>query len=398
MVYHSFLSYSEIVEWLFQFAEQNKAIVKLEVIGLSDEGREIHAVHVTNKANSIENKEVVLIILGRHGDEIGTRVVSKALLAWLASPEATRYVDNQHIIVVPVANPDACVKEIFGLPAFHLSTLEKNSILKFGLKYIPDVVFDIHSVGKEKYGFNWGGLEAIVIDEQATAGEDQYIIRAMAEEMIRGASRAGFPFLLHNLEFYKNLRIWADALSESAFNNYVNRVFYDAFHSLTFGAEVNHFVLSPDEAAKSGVAVIQSLLEMGLRTYPWEYYPGYPNRILCGDFLASIKPFGENAHQRRISRRELWLQRHCFDVPLNPHRKMLNDHSVNVLFKYSGEQKIQNGLTVNIRIRGQPNIKQVDINGTGTDYYTKADECSTYVGVEFTNLKPNDLKEIHIEF
>ena len=162
MTAETFFSYQELMDWIFEFADHNQDIVSMETIGRSNEGRDIQAVHITDKRYPIDHKEVVLIVLGRHGDELGTRVVGPAVLQWLASPEAKQHLKSQHILVVPVANPDACVKEIFGLPAFRLSSLEKNSLIKFGLKYIPDVVLDIHSVGKEKHGFNWGGLEAVI--------------------------------------------------------------------------------------------------------------------------------------------------------------------------------------------------------------------------------------------
>ena len=398
MGFNSFITYSEIRDYVEKFVDRNKEIAFLEKIGLSDEGREIQAVHITDQNQPIDNKEVVLIIIGRHGDELGTRVVGPMILKWLASWEAGNILKCQHIIVVPVANPDGCVKEIFGFPTSHISDLEKNSLVKIGLKYVPDVVLDIHSVGRGKYGFNWGGLEAVVIDNSADSGEDQYVLRAMADEMIQGAAREGYPFLLHTLEFYQNLRKKAPALSELAFNNHVNRVFYESFHSLTFGIEVNHFVLSPNDAARSGVAVIKSLLEMGTRVFPWEYYRGYPNRVLRGDFFASIRPLGKTAVERRSSRREIWSNRKFFAGSFIPYRKMENDHSINVIFKYSGKNMISGGLTVSFRIRGGPQIKRIIINGQNIKYYSKTDESSTYVFVDVEKVDKDDLKEIVAEF
>jgi hypothetical protein len=83
-------------------------------------------------------------------------------LDWLASDAARDILTNQQVIVVPVANPDGCAKQIFGLPTDRLSSLEKETVVNFGLSCIPDVVIDVHSVGKQKYGYNWGGLEAII--------------------------------------------------------------------------------------------------------------------------------------------------------------------------------------------------------------------------------------------
>ncbi len=394
----SFLAYSELMGWISEFADQNQDIVLLKTIGRSNEGRDVQAVEITDRNLPIENKEVVLIILGRHGDEIGTNVVGNALLQWLALPEAAHYLKAQHILIVPTANPDGCFKKKFGLPVDRLSAFEKDSFIEFGLKYIPDVVVDVHSVGEKKNGFNWGGLEAVVVDENANEGEDALVLRKMADKMIEGASVAGFPFLLHTTEYYKNLRAIVGKLRESGFNNYANRVFYDAFHSLTFGVEVNHYVLSPEETAQSGLSVIQALLEMGLQTFPWEYYPGYPNRIICGDFLASIRPYGKTSSERRASRKELWLNRHNFEQPYNPYRKMLDKNSVDIIFKYSGEKMIENGLTVGVRMRGKTTPQKVFVNGESVNSYWKTDECSIYVWIDFFEVLPHSQQEIHIEF
>ena len=191
-------------------------------------------------------------------------------------------------------------------------------------------------------------LDELVKKGEMTSGEKAEALRKMADKMIEGASVAGFPFLLHTTEYYKNLRAIVGKLRESGFNNYANRVFYDAFHSLTFGVEVNHYVLSPEETAQSGLSVIQALLEMGLQTFPWEYYPGYPNRIICGDFLASIRPYGKTSSERRASRKELWLNRHNFEQPYNPYRKMLDKNSVDIIFKYSGESSWMHKLCVGL--------------------------------------------------
>lgn len=399
MQFSSFMSYEEVSDWVEQFVGNNEGVAQVEVIGQSTEGREIRAVHVTNRVLPDNDKEVALIIIGRHGNEIGTRVVGPALLEWLAAKDASEILDRQHIIVVPIANPDGCARSVFGQPVYHLSSLEKRSLLPLAAKYIPDVVMDIHSVGKEtRFGLNWGGLEAIIIDHTAHAGEDQYILREMAREMIHAAAKDGYPFLFHTLEPYQDSRKRADALSEYAFNNHVNEALYNAYHSLTFGMEVNHFVLSPIDTAESGLAVIRSMLKMGNRVFPWEFYVGYPNRIISGDFLASVRPRGKDAQERRNSRREIWSKRGFFKVPFDPYREMHDDHSVRVTVGYAGEEEIAGGITISFRIRGMPKIKRVAINGESADYYMKKDECSTHVFVELEEIKKDHTREIVAEF
>jgi hypothetical protein len=398
MGFSSFLSYDEIENWIGNYIHCHREIAYIESIGQSDEGRAIKAVHVTNNSLPMDEKEIALIIVGRHGDEVGTRVVGPAVLEWLASRDAQEIRDRQHVIVIPIANPDGCIHEVFGAPATHLSDIEKSALLPLGARYIPEIVMDVHSVGKEKRGLNWGGLEAVIIDQNATEGEDQYILGEMARGMLRAAAREGYPFLLHTLEPYGNLKKKAEALAGYSFNNHVNRALYDAFHPLTFGMEVNHFVLRPDETARSGLAVIKSMLEMGSRVFPWEYHPGYPNRILSGDFLAWIGPRGRNAHARRASRKEIWSKRHFFRVPFAPYREMMDRHSVRITVRYAGEEEITNGITIGFRIRGLPRIRSITVNGEHRDYYVKRDECSTYVFVDLEAIKQDDMREVVARF
>lgn len=380
-----------------EFVQANGDIARIETIGHTAKGRAIRAVMATSAAHPDQNKEIVLVVFGRHGDELGTRTVGLQLLEWLASPEARDVLVNQQVIVVPVANPDGCATQTFGLPANRLSTLEKESIVKFGLSIVPDIVLDIHSVGKEKYGYNWGGLEAVVIDETARSGEDAYILHSLADKMIQGAARKGYPFLLHTGEFYRNLKNKAATLAEGAFNNYLNQVFYDAFHSLTFGIEVNHFVLKPQEAAESGVAAIAALLKSGDTVFPWEYYPGYPNRIMLGDFQASIRPRGETAAIRRFSRREIWQHRHIFGH-IAPYRKMENSHSLDLEFAFLGGKPLQGGLTVGTRLQGRPRIKRIEANGTVAPYVTATDICSTHLFIDLETIEPGIRNKIYVEF
>ena len=399
MQFDSFINYETLEDWVERFVSNHGKIARAEVIAESAEGRAIRAVHLTNAALPDNDKEVALIIIGRHGNEIGTRVVGPAVLEWLASDAAKEILDRQHVIVVPVANPDGCAHTVFGLPVYHLSGLEKRSLLSLAAKYPPDVVLDVHSLGKEtSMGLNWGGLEAIVIDHTANAGEDQYIIREMAREMIDAAAAGGYPFLFHTLEPYQHSREKADGLTDYAFNNHVNAALYDTYHALTFGVEVNHFALKPHETAESGLAVIKSLLKMGNRVFPWELHAGYPNRIISGDFLASIRPRGKDAGERRHSRKDIWANRRFFRTPFDPYREVRDTHSVSATVKYTGEAEIAGGITISFRIRGMPRIKSVALNGERVDYYQKEDECSTHVVVELEAIKKDDTREIVAEF
>jgi len=220
----------------------------------------------------------------------------------------------------------------------------------------------------------------------------------MAREMIHAAAADGYPFLFHTLEPYQHSRERADGLTDCTFNNHINAALYDTCHALTFGVEVNHFSLKPRETAESGLAIIKSALKMGNRVFPWEFYAGYPNGIISGDFLASIRPRGKDAGERRRSRKDIWAKRRFFKMPFDPYREMLNKHSVRATVKYAGEEEISGGITVSFRIRGMPGIRSVAVNGQRVDFYRKEDACSTHLFVELAAIEKDDTREIVAEF
>ena len=137
---------------------------------------------------------------------------------------------------------------------------------------------------------------------------------------------------------------------------------------------------------------------MGNHVFPWEFYAGYPNRIISGDFLASIRPRGKDARERRHSRKDIWANRGFFRMPFDPYREVLDAHSVKATVKYAGKTEIAGGITVSFRIRGVPKIKSVAVNGERIDYYKKEDACSTHVFVELEAIKKDDTREIVAEF
>ena len=94
----AFPTWPEIRDRVERFVEENREIARIETIGRSAEGRKICAVFVTDNAQSARKKEIVLIVMGRHGDELGTRTVGLRLLEWLSSPQASDILVHQQIV------------------------------------------------------------------------------------------------------------------------------------------------------------------------------------------------------------------------------------------------------------------------------------------------------------
>ena len=354
------------------FAERHPQIARLEPLGASPEGRPVQAVLVTDPSVPDAEKQVLLVICGRHGSELGTRVVGGALLDWLATAAAAQTRQRQVAIVVPVVNPDGCVREEFWAPGDGLSKTEETTILRLAQRWQPDAVLDVHS---------WGGAldgEAIVAAATRDLGEDVPIYHAIGGKMLSAAAQRGYPFLMHTVP------------TGSGYNNFFCGECYERFHSVVFGMEVNHSLLTPAETADSGMAIIEVLLMEGNDTSLWQRHPGYPNGILLGDSFTSIRPVGDSAARRRASRSALWQNRDQFSTPT---REFIPPRAVRIQLERSAPLPF----ALVCRIRGFPDLKATQLNGRDVEATTSTDSCSTYVSVEISHGS-NDRQELRIEW
>lgn len=371
----------DLYQQLDDFVGNYSEITEIHRLGLSDEGREIKAIHVTDIGRPLAEKEVVVIICGRHGDELGAFAVGLQLLYWLVSEEASDIRRNQLLIIVPFANPDGFVRGEFFAPKDKISVVEKNYIRLLVDTFQPDVLIDVHSLGR-------GDLEAIIAGHTFHTGEDDFISGLLCARMIKGAELGGYPFILHSLGV-QELKPWTNV----RYNNFICQECFELCHSLVFGLEVNHFALGLKDAALSGLAAIRPLLKAGNARFPWEYHSGYPNRIIKGNFLTSIRSTGKDARERRISRMEIWKNRELFE---EPERQMLDRNTVRIWMKYHGEP-LSYPFAICSRIRGKPNVAAVHFNKDEVEFYICQDRCSTYVFTDIPVLNKSDY-ELTIEF
>lgn len=106
-----FHSYAETESALQALAEAHPDIVRLEVIGLSLEGRNITAVKISDFAAADEN-EAEILFLGCHHAREWISVEVPLLLAeelaggYATDPKVRGLVDNAEIWIVPLVNPD----------------------------------------------------------------------------------------------------------------------------------------------------------------------------------------------------------------------------------------------------------------------------------------------------
>ena len=369
------LSLESIEKDIGKLSANNPGTVELHSLGLSAEGRDIKAVHITDKTVPLVEKEIAVVMGLRHGDEVGVVPAVSSLLDWLVSEKGKETRSRQLVIVIPVANPDGFIKREFGVPRDRISEIEKTVILPLILECQADMVLDIHSLDR-------GDLEAVITGHTTHLGEDDLIHGIAACRMVEGAAVAGYPYVSHALGV-QSLAPWLSTPrpprnASSSYNNWVCAPAYEQLHSLVIGMEVNSFSLNDDECGDSGLAAIVPLLELGNTRSSWEYAPGYPNRILRGNMLISLRAAGQSAAERRKSRAELWQKREFFSDPI---KVMPTTHSIQSSIEYSGEP-LSNAFSICCRIRGNPDIRDVRLNGIKTDYYIATDNCSSFVFVD----------------
>lgn len=370
-----FAPLEEIYRHSEQFVRRHSEMARFELLGRSPEDREVWAVHVTDPGVDDAEKQVAVVVCGRHGSELGTRVVGPAVLDWLASAEAAETRRQQHVIVVPVANPDGCVRRSFWAPRDGLSDTETKTIAALAEAHQVDASIDVHSWGGSRDG------EGIVTANTGGSGEDVFIYEALAARMASAAAQQGYPFHIHR------------SYRPRGYNNFYSGPCYDKLHALVFGMEVNHSCLTPRQAAESGLAVIKTLLFEGNTRAGWQMQEGYPNELLIGDFFTSIRATGSNAGERRKSRCRIWQNRSLF---ARPKREFQRPGTVRVETVYSG-QAPDCPFALVCRIPRSPELKRVRLNGEIVEPNTTRDECSTYVSVD---VRPSGKEqyELVVEF
>jgi len=351
-------SFEHICEQAAGFVERSPGIARMDSLGKSPEGREVLAVEVTDRTVRPGDKQLAIIVCGRHGGELGTRAVGAALLGWLASDAAAETRRRQRVFVVPVANPDGCVREEFHAPRDGLSDLEQRTILALAERLTPDAVVDVHSLGGSD-------VEAVIAAHTGRCAVDEMIHHRLAAEMARAAAEDGYPFDVEGVPF------------DASYNNFFCGACYDRFHSVAFGMEVNHLALTPAEAGESAVAAIAGLLGQGNRRLGWQDEAGYPNQILVGNFSCSVRPAGADAEQRRRSRAEIWRNRTAFTPPK---RDMPNRSTLKATVSHAGYCP-PCSWSICCRLRGEPALRSVHLDGQKPEHLIFRDECSTFVSV-----------------
>jgi hypothetical protein len=393
----------EVYQWLDGWVTQNKGIAHKKVIGKSADHWDIPAIFITNEALSNDDKQIAVITLGRHGQELGTRIVGPEIIGYLGSDEAREIRESQLVIVVPVVNPQGFVLNEFCSSMTSLTKTERLVLGGLFKEFPPDMMIDYHSLGQSAGSkHDRGDMEVIIPANTTRWAMDEQIHQHIGREMQKAAESEGWPYEIHTLEdlatyYFGDTKIgnmpWSylkekvyllhmqdfhdnyDTPEENQYTNYTCGPAYLRWHTLVFGMETNHYALSRvGDIALSGLAPCSALLKMGCIRFPWEKDKGYPVNILHGDFRISIRPLGKNASERRASRIRIWNERKNFNLP---QREMIDQETTIARVRYFGwDLPMEFALCLRMR---QKNIKSVTTRGKEVQFETFKDSCSTFV-------------------
>ncbi|MBL7214008.1 MAG: hypothetical protein ISS61_16670 [Desulfobacteraceae bacterium] len=395
----------EIYRWVDDFTDKNNAIAYKTVLGKSPDNWDIPAVFVTNRELPDDDKQIAVVTLARHGQELGARVVGPQILHDLTGDDAKAVRDTQLVIVIPVVNPEGFILKQFHSSMTRLTRTERLVLGRLFNAYPPDMVIDFHSLGKAAGSkYDCGDLEAIIPANTTRWAMDEQIHYYVAQRMQEAAENAGWPYEIHSLEdlaayrfaereignmpyAYLQEKVYLlhmmdshdnyDIPEEAAYTNYTCGPAYEKWHTLVFGMETNHWgITDPGDIALSGAAPCAALLKMGSTRFPWEKDRGYPVNILHGDFRISLRPSGKNAVERRASRTRIWGERMYFNLP---QREMPDPETTITRVRYFGKD-LPMEFALCLRMRQSP-IKSITLDSKELEFETFEDRCSTFVHI-----------------
>ncbi|MBP2675078.1 MAG: hypothetical protein H6Q84_1918, partial [Deltaproteobacteria bacterium] len=176
----------DLYAWFDKFAAAHSSFVQKRSLGTSPGKRDIPGFFVTNPAVPSRDKQYSLVVLNRHGQEAGGRVVGPEILNFLASDDAKAIRDSQVVILVPLLNPDGVVVNKFNSSRTSITNLERAVLGPIIKATPPDAMLDYHSLGQSNGARNdRGDMEVIIAANTSRWAMDeqvhQYVGRKMAE-------------------------------------------------------------------------------------------------------------------------------------------------------------------------------------------------------------------------
>ncbi|NRA37319.1 MAG: succinylglutamate desuccinylase/aspartoacylase family protein [Planctomycetes bacterium] len=344
---------AEVVAYMKAFAKKHPGYAKMNKLGASTEGRIIYSMTMTDPKAAAKDKQHVIIVGGRHGNEESGRLIALKLMDYLVTAAGRKHLKKQKIVILPNGNPDGCERDIYHTPAgvnVAQDYQEKKPItetLAF-LKAIeplrPELMIDLHARGKTGCS-----TDMVLYPEAKSYTEDDNILHQLAHDMSVAGEKVGIPHLTHPLKW------WMDGFCGVVSISYQD---YKAISMLTETAESNTHCHSEKLRAKAGVARIAEALKWGNVRYPGMYAEGYPCQIIAGSYAKALVAVGGNAAARRKSRIDAWKN---VEHMAWKSSGVVEDKSKKLIFAYSGKV-LNHGLGIQMLSRHRRAPKSVTLN------------------------------------
>lgn len=148
--WNQYLSYSDYVTLMYQFAENHPDICQVFSLGTSVEGRELLVAKISDNIDNKENEPQFLYTGQIHGDELVTSTLFLRLIDYLTANYETdnkvkQLVDEIEIWINPLANPDGLYaggnETVNGATRFNANAVDIN-------RNFPDLLNGDHPDGK----------------------------------------------------------------------------------------------------------------------------------------------------------------------------------------------------------------------------------------------------------
>lgn len=325
-------------------------------IGRSGEGRPLLAVTATDRRVPDHDKQRVLVLAGRHGNEESGRIIALELLSWLCTAAARGVMRRQVVTVLPNCNPDACERDIYRTPsgADVGSDLEEadpipesRAIESVAVRLMPDCVVDLHACGHTGHA-----SDMVLYPEPRPYTEDDNLLHGMAAAMCAAGERAGTPHVTHPLTWWDRGRDLG-----SCARYYRN---YKSLPLLTETSEHNSVTPSAALRGRVGLARLRALLAWGGRRHSKLPYAGYPNQLVLGTWALGVAALGRTAAERRLSRVDIWRQADHF--PRISYALPAAERARTILLPYTG-QPLRRGLAVQCAFGGIRRVRSAALDG-----------------------------------
>lgn len=299
----------ERVEALLKhWAKKHPRITTLEPMAQSAQGRAIYAIRLTDPDADDSAKEHALITGLHSGLERSGTTTILHIMEWLLSgePRAKEILSRQSVVFMPIPDPDRYeagqVSPVYGawtLDGPRDASPEAIAVKQIMDRHRPEVHADIHGVDMT--------FERYIMFENSGSSYSNFALRPYHRDIIRQMDEAalaeGFSSDLaesdgERLLWGPNLEPMKERLWHGRPQIYAAIYCYHHYHTIPCASEVRW--------ERSGLLRHRRLLEIGNETWPGEYRPGYPTRIIMANTHTMLAAYGNTAAARRDSRVELW--------------------------------------------------------------------------------------------